>query len=78
MAGPSVTYTFTNGTVADASQVNQNFTDLINGLTDGTKDLNINALTAAGTATLNGDSIIGNASGNASTVNATISVCNNY
>ncbi len=73
MAGPSVTYTFTNGTVADASQVNQNFTDLINGLTDGTKDLNINALTAAGAATFNGNTTIGNASGDTSTVNATMS-----
>ncbi len=73
MAGPSVTYTFTNGTVADATQVNQNFTDLINGLTDGTKDLNINALTAAGTATLNGNVIIGNAAGDTVTVNGTFS-----
>jgi hypothetical protein len=72
MANPSVTYTFTNGTVADASQVNQNFTDLINGLTDGSKSLNVDAITAAGTATFNGDSVIGNASGDASTVNATM------
>lgn len=73
MANPSVTYTFTNETVADATQVNQNFTDLINGLTDGSKSLNVDAITAAGTATLNGDSVIGNASGDASTVNATMS-----
>jgi hypothetical protein len=72
MANPNVTYTFTNGTVADASQVMQNFTDLINGLTDGSKSLNVDAITAAGTATLNGDSVIGNASGDASTVNATM------
>jgi hypothetical protein len=72
MANPSVTYTFTNGTVADASQVNQNFTDLINGLTDGSKSLNVDAITAAGTATFNGDTVIGNASGDAATVNATM------
>jgi hypothetical protein len=69
MAGPSVTYTFTNATTADGTQVSQNFTDLINGLTDGTKDLNINALTAAGKTTLNGAVDLGNATGDAITVN---------
>jgi hypothetical protein len=61
MAYPSVTYTFSNSTTADATQVNQNFTDLINGLSDGTKDLSISALTVAGTATLNGAINLGNA-----------------
>jgi hypothetical protein len=63
MAGPSVTNTFSNSTTADATQVNTNFTDLINGATDGTKDYSINALTVAGTATLNGNVTLGNASG---------------
>lgn len=54
MAFPSVTYTFSNGTSADATQVNTNFTDLINGLSDTTKDISINAITSAGTATLSG------------------------
>jgi len=63
MAYTSVTYTFTNATVADATQVNQNFTDLINGLSDGTKDISCNAFTAAGAATLNGNVTLGNASG---------------
>jgi hypothetical protein len=71
MANPSVTYTFTNGNVADASQVNQNFSDLISSLTDGSKSINIDAITAAGTATFNGNTVIGNASGDTSTVNAT-------
>lgn len=71
MASPSVTYTFVNSTVADANQVNQNFADLIAGLTDGSKDLNINAITAAGTATFNGNTTIGNAAGDTATVNAT-------
>lgn len=62
MAYPSVTNTFANSTTADATQVNQNFTDLINGLSDGTKDLSINALTCAGAATLNGNVTLGNAS----------------
>lgn len=63
MAAPAVTYTFANSTTADASQVNQNFTDIINGVSDGTKDLSISALTVAGTATLNGNVALGNASG---------------
>lgn len=61
MAGPSVTHTFSNSTTADATQVNTNFTDLINGATDGTKDYTINALTCQGAATLNGNVTLGNA-----------------
>ena len=45
MASPSVTYSFTNGTSADATQVNQNFTDIINAMTDGSKTFSIDALT---------------------------------
>lgn len=62
MASPAVTNTFVNSTTASASDVNQNFTDIINGITDGTKDLSISALTCAGTATLNGNVTLGNAS----------------
>lgn len=58
MAFISVTYSFTNATAADAGQVNTNFTDLINGTSDGTSDLNIAALTCAGTVTLNGDIVL--------------------
>jgi hypothetical protein len=62
MAAPSVTYTFSNGTTADATQVNQNFTDVINGLSDGTKDLTVSALTASGTISFTGSTIsLGNA-----------------
>lgn len=53
MAAPSVTYTFSNGTTADASEVNQNFSDIISGITDGTEDLTISALTCQGTITAN-------------------------
>ena len=49
MAYPSVTYSFSNSSTADASHVNQNFTDLINGFSDGTKDLNMLAGTFAKT-----------------------------
>ena len=72
MAAPSVTYTFSNSTTADATQVNQNFSDVINGLSDGTKDLSINALTCAGTATLNGNVNIGNSSGDDLSITASL------
>lgn len=68
MANISVTYTFSNGTVADATEVNQNFTDVINGLSDGTKDISVAAITAAGTATFNGAVNLGNATGDDITV----------
>ncbi len=43
--------------------MNQNYTDIINGVSDGTKDLSISALTCAGNATFNGTTnTIGNAS----------------
>ena len=42
MANISVTNTFADGTATSAPQVNENFSDIINGLTDGTKDLSVN------------------------------------
>ena len=62
MASPAVTYTFTNSTTADATQVNQNFSDLIAGMTDGSKSFSIDALTVAGATLLNGTVGRGNAS----------------
>lgn len=53
MGAPSVTFTLTNGTTIKASDHNTNFQDLINGITDGTKDLTINSLVAAGGVTCN-------------------------
>jgi hypothetical protein len=73
MASPTVTYTFTNATVADADEVNTNFTDIINSLTDGSKDLSISALTCAGAATLNGSVTLGNASGDDITITGSLS-----
>jgi hypothetical protein len=66
MAAPSVTYTFSNSTTADATQVNTNFTDLVNSLSDGLKDLTISSLntatlTVSGAATFNGTVALGNA-----------------
>lgn len=72
MAAPSLTYTLTNGTTADASQVQQNFNDILNGITDGTKDLSISALTCAGTATLNGHVNLGNSSADDLTITASL------
>lgn len=72
MAAPSLTYTLTNGATADASQVMQNYNDILNGITDGTKDLSISALTCAGTATLNGHVNLGNASADDLTITASL------
>lgn len=72
MAYIATTYTFSNSTTADATQVNQNFTDIINGLSDSTKDLAINALALAGNLTVNGNSTLGNASSDTLTVTASL------
>lgn len=72
MASPSYTYTLTNGTTADASQVMQNFNDILNGVSDGTKDLSISALTCAGAATLNGHVNLGNSSSDDLTITASL------
>jgi len=53
--------------------LNTNFTDLINGASDGTKDYTISALTVGGTATLNGNVVLGNASSDTLTITAVLS-----
>jgi hypothetical protein len=63
MAFPSVTNTFVNGQSADAGEVNTNFTDVINGFSDGTKDLSMSAGTFAGALTCNGAVTLGNGTG---------------
>ena len=70
MPAPSLTYTLNNGTTADASAVMQNFNDLLNGYTDGSKDLSISALTCAGNATFNGNVTFGNATSDTITATA--------
>ncbi len=62
MAAPSYTYSLSNGATADASQVMQNYNDILNGVTDGTKDLTINALTCNGAASFKGTVTLGDAS----------------
>jgi hypothetical protein len=68
MTAPSVTNSFANGTTADATAVNQNFSDLISAMTDGSKSFSIDALTCAGAATFNGAVSLGNATGDDITV----------
>lgn len=72
MAAPSVTYTFTNGTTADATQVNTNFTDLISGASDGTKDYTINSASLSGNLSFNGNGTFGSASGDDLTFNGSL------
>lgn len=49
----SKTTSFVSGTTISASQVNTNFDDLVNGLSDGTKDIGINAATFTGAVDAN-------------------------
>ena len=52
MAFPSVTNTFVESSTAYATAVNQNFLDVVNGVSDGTKDIRVNDATVQGTLTL--------------------------
>lgn len=47
----SVTNQFSNSTIANAPDVNTNFSDIINGLKDGTKDINLANIAVTGTLT---------------------------
>jgi len=67
-----VTYTFSNSTTADATQVNQNFTDIINGLSDTTKNISVSAGTFAGTVNAQGNMTIGASSSNTLTLNSKV------
>lgn len=72
MANISVTYSFSNGSTADATEVNTNFQDIIDGTSDGSKDFSISALTCAGNATLNANTTIGNATSDDLTITARV------
>lgn len=62
MALPSVTYTFTNGTSADATQVNTNFNDLVEAMTDSSADFTVGSLVVSGAVSLTGNTVtVGNA-----------------
>lgn len=72
MSAPSYTYSLTNGSTADASQVMQNYNDILNGVSDGTKDLTINAFTCNGAVSLKGAVTLGDASGDDITVTGSL------
>lgn len=72
MAFFAVTYTFANATVADATQVNTNFQDVVDALSDGTNDISIAGLTAAGNAVFNGNVTLGNSSGDDVTITGSL------
>lgn len=63
MAAISVPNEFTNGTAADATEVNANFDAITDGLSDGTKDITVSAATINGALTANGAVTLGNATG---------------
>jgi hypothetical protein len=67
MAEPTLPYTLTNGTTADASQVQGNDQALLDGITDGTKDIEVAALTTTGNCTF------GNSSADSVTCNGSLS-----
>lgn len=54
MAYPTVTNSFTSGTTISASQMNTNFSEVINGVSDGTKDIRVNNATFSGDVDANG------------------------
>ncbi len=72
MAYKTITYTtFVNGTTSDGPSVIQNSNDILNGLSDGTKDINVAAI--AGTSFTNtGNTTLGNAASDTVTINGTI------
>jgi len=52
MGYPVCTNTFVESSTAYATAVNQNFLDVVNGVSDGTKDIRVNDATVQGTLTL--------------------------
>lgn len=68
----AVTYTFSNGTTSSATEVNTNFQDIIDGVTDGTEAISVGQLTVAGATALNGNTTIGNASSDDLTITASL------
>ncbi len=73
MAFPSVTYTLTNGTTADASQVLGSGSDSFSiGFSDGTKSLNMAAGAFSGAVTISGAVTLGLSSSNLITWNGSL------
>lgn len=72
MAAPSVSFVFSGGTTILSAQVNTNYNDLVNAMSDGTKDFTIGTLTVAGAVVINGAITLGNASGDDLTIEASL------
>jgi uncharacterized lipoprotein NlpE involved in copper resistance len=66
VAEPTLPYTLTNGTTANASEVQANDQALLDAITDGTKDIEVAALTTTGAC------VFGNAAGDTVTFNGSI------
>ena len=62
MAYISVTNTFVAGNVADPTEVNTNFDDIVDGLSDATKSLNMDDATFGGDLAVTGYSTLGGSS----------------
>lgn len=60
----TVTNTFVTGTVFASGEMNTNYTDLINGTSDGTKDFNVEKAEAEGKLTVAGNSVVGTTNAN--------------
>lgn len=73
MAYISVTNQFVASAVANAAQVNQNYSDIVNGLKDGTKDLQISSAIVNSKLTAKGDVVIGTDLTNSFAVNGRLS-----
>lgn len=69
MAFVTVTYTFTNSTTADATQVNTNFQDLVDATSDGSIDFSVASVTCT-SFSCTGNTTIGNATADDLTVTA--------
>lgn len=69
MAFVTMTYTFTNSTTADATQVNTNFQDLVDATSDGSIDFSVASVTCT-SFSCTGNTTIGNATGDDLTVTA--------
>jgi hypothetical protein len=71
MAYPSITYTFASAAVISHSEVNQNFSDLVNALSLGTKDAWLNTVQVVSTANAANKATI---QGHAAATNITLTV----
>ena len=72
MAYPSVPNSFTDGETIDAGRHNENYAAIVNGLSDGTKDINVGSCTMAGNLTVAGNTVLGDSSGDTVSFSGTL------